>query len=248
MEYAYAAQEIRNLMAGTRGVLRIGAGPFWATAVMPAAITTFHQRRPRHQIQLVTGAMDDLIGQVEDGRLDIAAGSVAPSEIGSGLLREPLTEIQLAILAHEKHPLVRLGRPITASELSAHPFVGYKPNWWAMGLLANLFATGNSPPPNFSVETTSLIAGLELVRSGQYLMLEARPIVEGPVGFHIVALETETPIYSFPAGLIRPRSAAMSPMLKEFRSVLIETFPKLQNACRHSRANEFSPAGLRPVI
>lgn len=72
-----------------------------------------------------------------------------------------------------------------------------------------------------------MIVGMEMVRSGEYLILESRPWLHAPIGKGLVAVETATPIYSFPTRIIRQRHAKMPRNLQVFRSILLETFRKM---------------------
>lgn len=228
LEYAYATNEIRNLMAGNEGVVRVGAGPFFGSAVMPSALEQFHKRQPKYQIQLTTGPMENLITQLEDGKLDLVAGALLTTNLAPDFVVEKLAQIEMGILAEEKHPLAHGDKPVHPGDLAKFPFVAYQRNSRPVSILLDFFRAAGAPPPSYLVETTSLITGLELVRSGSYLMFDSKPIVKTPLGYRLVTLETEKPIHVFAAGLISRKSLKSSAPFQLLRSLIVKSFNNIR--------------------
>lgn len=89
------------------------APPDFLVPALAAFSDTAAQTRVRVLETVLTGTTDAII----DGTADVALiGGMAPP----GFLGEPLLDIEFVAVAHPQHPLNRLGRPVTDSDLRTH--------------------------------------------------------------------------------------------------------------------------------
>lgn len=82
--------------------------------------------------EVVTAQAEDVL---RDPNLDLAISERVPL----GLLGEPLTDVEYVAVAHARHPLLQLGREITANDLGQHIQID-------MGSAGSLEKTGASNP------------------------------------------------------------------------------------------------------
>jgi DNA-binding transcriptional LysR family regulator len=96
---------VRELLGLRRGRLTLGATPSLATAVLPPALGSFHQRYPGIELGLQQAGSRDLVAGLEEGQLDLAL-LILPVRRRS-LATVPLAEEELVLAVPRGHPLAR---------------------------------------------------------------------------------------------------------------------------------------------
>jgi DNA-binding transcriptional LysR family regulator len=108
LEYRHALSEISALEQGVTGMLRIGAGPMWVSAILPGIVTAFHQQFPKVKVRLTEGAIDSIVPALLAGEIDLACVTLSfPSQ--PELVKEPLVNVRQALVARAGHPLAGKG-------------------------------------------------------------------------------------------------------------------------------------------
>lgn len=202
LEYQYALHEIGNLLSQQDATMRIGAGPVWSSTILPLVTPRFHKLFPNHRLQVETGRPEDLCEDLRLGRIDILASAIIPETRMPGFRAVPLLRSELTILASPSHPLMRKGAPIALTDVSDYPFVAFQPARSISSILSSFLKANGAEPPRVLLETSSLYACAELVRSGEYLFFESRMIAESAIGQGLTALPLEKVIARFDMGII----------------------------------------------
>lgn len=105
------------------GQLVIGAGPYPAETIFPAALSEFVATHPRMRVRvLIRGDWDDLLRRLRARELDFFVAETSTLDGEHDLEVEPLAPHPAFFIARAGHPLVRRGT-VRAEHTFAYPFV-----------------------------------------------------------------------------------------------------------------------------
>jgi len=118
------AQAMKELQAGS---LHVGASPTCATYYLPPHLAEFTRRHPGIKLNVLVEPSAELNRRVVAGTLDCAIieGASFPE-----LTAVELTQDELVVVAHRKHPLSQLRR-MTPADLVGHLYLGRGSEWSA---------------------------------------------------------------------------------------------------------------------
>ncbi|MDH5394895.1 MAG: LysR family transcriptional regulator [Gammaproteobacteria bacterium] len=109
----------RHLSLGREAEIKFVVDAAFPNDLLMTALSRFSHQSMGTRVQLreviLSGATDALLN--EEAELIIGV------EIPSGILADPLIEVELIAVAHPLHPLHQLNRPLTASDLAQHMHV-----------------------------------------------------------------------------------------------------------------------------
>jgi DNA-binding transcriptional LysR family regulator len=201
-ECRFASSELEAMRSGHRGHLRIGAGPFWGGTLLPKALTKLHQRFPDVRMTLDVGVNNIIHPKLFAGELDLVV-SASPYDLSTlpdhiGFL--PLVTIQSGIFAREAHPIFGQAS-VDLHNLSQFEWVLYQADRDAIERLSAFLKSVGMGPPRITIESSSLMAVVELVRSGDFLACLAAPLFGSFRDIGVRQVETEREIWSFEAGI-----------------------------------------------
>ena len=118
-----ARAEVQELTGLRRGRLAVGATPSVSTTLLPAALATFHARYPGVALTLREAGSGDLVGQLEQGELDLA---VIILPIRHRILKTtPLLEEELILAVPVGHELADRSS-VAIAELRDVPLVMFR--------------------------------------------------------------------------------------------------------------------------
>lgn len=109
-------QRARTVSAGWEPVIRIAVEILLPPEPMLAALAGFAEQSPATRVDVEETVLGGTIEAVLQKRVDLA---ITP-QIPVGFLGDPLTRLKLIAVAHPDHPLHRLNRPLTATDLAEH--------------------------------------------------------------------------------------------------------------------------------
>lgn len=229
LEYQHALQDIRNILSEQESTIRIGAGPIWSSTILPRVAQRFHDLFPRHRLQVATGSADDLAEDLRLGRIDIFAGALIHSSKPPGFTARPLARSDLVILASEEHPLFKLGDAVNPGLLGDFPFVAFQPSRDVLESLSRYLREHGAPPPRFLLETSSIYACVELVRSGRYIFYETRMIADSPIGRGIAVVPLRETIHQFDIGLVHREGMDRIPHFGRLMRIMADVLSEAVN-------------------
>ena len=93
--------EVRRLATGATGRIRLGSFPTASVRLVPPLLSTFAAEHPGAEVSLVEEEPDDLVGQLVDGRLDVALlyeYGLCPRQWPAGVGTRPLVHEDLLLL------------------------------------------------------------------------------------------------------------------------------------------------------
>jgi DNA-binding transcriptional LysR family regulator len=197
-ECRFATSEIEALQHGHRGHLRIGAGPFWGGTLLPRALNKLHHRFPDVRVTLDVG-----VNNIIHPKL-FAVVSASPHDVLSlpdRIKFDPIAKIESKIFARADHPIFQKG-DLSSSDLSRYQWVLYQADIDAVGRLSAVLKKFGSGPPRISVESSSLMAVVELIRTGDLLACLAAPLFGSARDIGIRQVPFPLQIWSFDAGIL----------------------------------------------
>jgi DNA-binding transcriptional LysR family regulator len=187
---------------GQAGRIRIGAGPYWGNTVVPRAVAALQELLPRLEVGLEVGVNSVILPKLFAGDLDFVMSALP--DVGTlppGIERRDFFEIHLRVVAGKDHPLHKRRR-VTAADLARYPWVLYQHDGDVMHRLAQVVQRGGATAPEIRVETTSLLAVLQLLRAGPYLACMADAFLRDMPAPDIAELRFAREIWSFPSGAL----------------------------------------------
>jgi DNA-binding transcriptional LysR family regulator len=170
-----ARADLRAYAEGASGLLRVGTYQSVGARVLPAALGIFTCQWPGVEVRLVeTNSDSGLLNLVESGDIDL---SFAVYPLGDGpfegveLLRDPYVLVVQAGSAQ-----ARLGRPISAQEISELPLIGFRHCRSTAAAEEYLRAAGGEPRWVFRSDDNTTVQAM--VRAGIGVALVPRLTVD----------------------------------------------------------------------
>lgn len=217
-EYRDAVRNAMELRLGEAGLLRIGATGATVDSVVMPALRRLLPRRPALRVQLTQGQSDALNEQVAGGKLDLAVTPIYADVPGS-LHQESIREDGLCVAASRKHPLASR-RKLALRDLEGQRWILPMQGSVARQALQARYAEAGLAQPaaalevqHFSGGALALLAGSDLLALMPHSAL-APDIAELPVALG-------RPLRRSMA-LVTRHGATWSPLMQEFRAVVLE--------------------------
>ncbi|HET9047176.1 MAG TPA: LysR family transcriptional regulator [Casimicrobiaceae bacterium] len=204
----FADAEMQAFAEGKGGRIRVGAGLFWGATLLPIAIAALQQRMPGLKVDLEVGVNTVIHPRLFSGDLDVVVCALPEGEPWpSGIEVHPVFDLDMRVIAGEAHPLLKR-RKVEAVDLAPYPWALYQHDREIMQkLIASLRGHGGTPP-KILVESTSVVAVMELLRAGPYLscIADAFLRVRRQSGIRVVPYRHD--IWSCPSGALYHASLA----------------------------------------
>jgi DNA-binding transcriptional LysR family regulator len=202
----FADAEMQAFTQGGGGRLRIGAGPFWGATVVPLAIVRLQQQLPRLEIELDVGVNTVIHPRLFAGDLDIVVCALPDTgPLPPAIEVHRFFDLTMRVIAGDHHPLVKRRR-VSAADLAPYPWALYQRDREIVDkLLAALHADGGAPP-RVMVESSSVLAVLEMLKSGPYLSCIADAFLRVRPDSGVRAVAFHRDIWSCPSGALYHRT------------------------------------------
>lgn len=156
-----AGDDMAALRAGSAGRVVLGASGAAVSDTAPRAVLRLLTQMPQARVRLVEGTMDQLVGQLLQGSLDVVVGRAAPELHEPGLQTEQLYSEPVHFVARPGHPLFRT-TPDWSGVLACRWIIWPRGTPIREALEAALTAAGQHLPNDY-VESDSLSANLALL-------------------------------------------------------------------------------------
>ncbi|WP_043531962.1 LysR family transcriptional regulator [Litchfieldella xinjiangensis] len=172
--------DVKILREGGYGHLMIGAIPAAAPEILPAAIATLKQRRPRLSVSIDEQSSDRLLLALEYKRLDLVIGRLTHVSQHNLFNFEPLLEEPLRVVARRDHPLSD-ANAVTLDGLSSWPWILHPLTSPMRGVFEEALAEAGISSPANTVETTSTQSILQLLLASDMLAILPRSVLRRPL-------------------------------------------------------------------
>lgn len=202
----FADDEMQGFARGEGGRLRIGAGPFWGATVLPVAIAKLQKQLPKLQVELDVGVNTLIHPRLFAGDLDIVVCALPDLELlPPGIDVHRFFDLKMRVIAGDAHPLLQRRR-VVAADFAPYPWALYQRDREIVQKLLAALRSDGGGPPRVMVESSSVLAVLELLKSGPYLscIADAFLRVRPESGVRAVAFQRD--IWSCPSGALYHRT------------------------------------------
>jgi DNA-binding transcriptional LysR family regulator len=163
--------ELAALSGRETGRIAIGAMPLCRARLLPKTVAAFHQEHPESEVVIVEGSFRELIEPLRDGVVDIMIGALRPTAPAEDVVQSPLFIDRLVVVGRKGHPLSKLAGAVTARDLARYPWTISARGTPLRILWDQMFASAGVTPPSIPVESSSVIANREILRTSDFLTL-----------------------------------------------------------------------------
>lgn len=202
--------ELAAIEAGDIGKVRIGAVMAPAPDLLTKVIVELKEAHPRLQISVQIDTSDVLVQALQQDQLDIVVGRIPYGFSALDLTFETLSEEALAIVARPDHPSVGIAAKPKLADLAKYPWIVQPHPSPMRQIIDQTFRESRVAPPVSTVETSSILTTLSLLRDSDMLA-----VLPSSVADYYAALDT---IASLPTPL-RGRLAPYGLILRKNRRI-----------------------------
>jgi DNA-binding transcriptional LysR family regulator len=118
---ARAAHRLRGRLVDT---VAIGMGSGMAQIFIPRLFPAVSERAPELRLDVLTAPTKSIFQDLHDERIDLGIAIAAnPERVPTGLVQEPLAELDLALVVHPRHRLAGRTRPVDLGAVMGEPMV-----------------------------------------------------------------------------------------------------------------------------
>jgi DNA-binding transcriptional LysR family regulator len=208
-------QDIRGLQ---RGRVILGTIDAASIYVLPEVFSQFRSRYQGIDVQLVMDSTRPLLGELEEGRVDLVIGTL-PFEGHDMLDVFPIYSEELVVIAPRLHPLAGM-RGIEAGMLADYPFISFHEESITRGIIEEgLLRHGVHVHVDMAIDSPEAIK--KLVSSGLGLAVLPRKIVESDVDSGALSVLTCKGLrFERRLGLILYKGRYLSTTIRAFLEVL----------------------------
>ena len=171
-----AAEEMRTLKSGVVGNVSVGIGAMFSSYVADVVIDRVAKELPGLNVSVTEGYFEDLLSQLQSGRLDLVFTNI-PFSVGyDGLVMEQLLELEVAVIAGSSHPLARR-KTVSIGDLAAAAWMTInQPH--SIDLHERYFSEHGVAAPHIPVRVSSLPLMRSLLVKGGFVAFLPRHVVD----------------------------------------------------------------------
>jgi len=205
-------EELAAIEAGDIGKVRIGAVMAPSPALLTHTIVSLKAAHPRLQISVQIDTSDVLVQALQQDQLDIMIGRIPDGFPALDLSFETLSEEALSIVVRPEHPAAHGQTRPKLAELAQYPWI-IQPHPSPMRqIIDQTFRESRVAPPVSTVETSSILTTLSLLRDSDMLAVLPSSVAQYYVSLAVIAA-VPTPLRGrlAPYGLILRKNRRISP-------------------------------------
>jgi len=177
----------------------LGAGPYPAETIVPAAVAAFAGRNPMAQVRILVRDWDDLLHRLRKREVDFFVGETSTLDEEHDLAIESCGPHPLYFVARAGHPLARR-RSVRAADTFAHPFLALTrspPRALRPMLAARPADRSRLARPLPAIEMSSVAAAKRIIRDSDAIAALTLPCVAEEIrDGALVLLGTEPWLYA----------------------------------------------------
>ncbi len=197
----------RRLRGAILDTFSIGMGSGMAQIFMPRLFRNLKELLPSARLEIFTAPTKNIFENLHEERIDAGiAIESEPDRVPAGLVFDRLTVIEMALIAHPKHPLVRVRQPIDVGRLVAEPIVMSELSVGYGQVVLSLF-TDLGIRPNILAVADNIETIKAIVQSGKGIAIVPRPCADNEVALGVLKMMSLAPARSVALSLFRRRQA-----------------------------------------
>jgi len=202
----FADVEMTAFAQGHTGRFRIGAGPFWGATIMPLAIARLQEQLPSLEVELDVGVNTVIHPRLFGGDLDIVVCALSEAEmLPPGIEVRRFFDLHMRVIAGERHPLLKRRR-VEAADFAKYPWALYQRDREIVRKLVAALGRDGGAPPRIVVESSSVLAVMELLKAGPYLSCIADAFLRARPDSGIGVVPYQRDIWTCPSGALFHKS------------------------------------------
>lgn len=221
-ECQLAEDDLKTLLDGGMGSIRLAGAPVWMTSILPEVIPGLHQQFPDLQIKLKSMNFTAALEGLSNGELDIYCGGFqSTNSIPPFLSSLPVFRTRMNVVARRGHPI--LDKPLRHLDpLLEHPWLSYmSDNSYLDSVMDKVFAdTGRRCQA--AIQCDSMLTALTLLNNGNYLSFLPSTFITSLPWFDLQIINTSIAEAGFNSGMIYRRSLENSSLLVTFNKLVHE--------------------------
>ena len=205
-------EELAAIEAGDIGKVRIGAVMAPSPELLTHTIVSLKAAHPRLQISVQIDTSDVLVQALQQDQLDIMIGRIPDGFPALDLSFETLSEEALSIVVRPEHPAAHGQTRPKLADLAQYPWI-IQPHPSPMRqIIDQTFRESRVAPPVSTVETSSILTTLSLLRDSDMLAVLPSSVAQYYVSLAVIAA-VPTPLRGrlAPYGLILRKNRRISP-------------------------------------
>jgi DNA-binding transcriptional LysR family regulator len=216
--------ELLRLQGLDRGHLQIGASDTLSRYILMAPLQAFHQKYPNIRLSIQNRPSPVSKARVKEGALDLALVNHTGSLEDKDLVYLRLASEENVWISSEAYGDAQglTGRPLSLTELAAHPLVTLEKNSTTRRLLEDFLARHQIQlEPEFEFGSVDLI--VDMIASGVGIGFVPKMALQNAPE-SVVILETELTVPSTDLCLIHSRHLPLTAAAEAFLAVMKEAF------------------------
>lgn len=220
-EIGFFRDEIETLMGTGRNLVRLGATPTAARALLPGVVHAFHNNRRQARIQVMQQSYHVVLEQLTSGLYEIAVCDEPEEGLAQHLTGEPLYVDHNVFVVRNGHPLLARGR-LMLRDLDDCRWVMVGPFCRLWNELRDMYVTEGLTPAPHHLDTNSLDLALHQLREDDCVAyLPARLIGAEIESGQLARLPVRQPkARQWHCLLVKRRDATLGVMLSQFSDAL----------------------------
>jgi DNA-binding transcriptional LysR family regulator len=174
-----ATDEMRTLKSGVVGNVAIGLSAMFANYIGDVVVDRVAREFPGLNLSVTEGYFEDLLSELQSGRLDLLFTNIPFAISNDDLILEPLIDLDVAVIAAPSHPLARR-KSIAASDLAAAEWITVnQPH--SIDMHDRYFSAHGLQAPQIRMRVSSLPLVRSLLVRGTFVAFLPRHVVEQEV-------------------------------------------------------------------
>ncbi|MCW2241972.1 LysR family transcriptional regulator [Azospirillum canadense] len=175
-ELQEAGDELNTLLAGHSGSVSIGTVMAPAVELVVPVINALSREHPGLKIAVAVETSDVLAERVQQGVMDFAIGRLPGHVDASTFEYQEISGEELCFVCRDSHPLLRLGRTLTAADLVDATWILQPAGSLLRSRVEALFRAEGVAPPRKVIESASPVISMAMVAENDSVTVFARAL------------------------------------------------------------------------
>ncbi|QHG65489.1 LysR family transcriptional regulator [Pseudomonas putida] len=167
-DLGHLREEVLGIVQGQGGRLAVGS-IMGAVPLLVGALGRLRRRQPQLAVEIAENTSASLLGQLDEGRLDLAICRPGLGRNAGDYVFHELAQEPLAVVAHPQHPLAALPE-LTVADLSQFRWIVYPANMPMRQALERELSEAGIEVPRYPLETSSTFATFMLLEEDPTLV------------------------------------------------------------------------------
>jgi len=195
----------RRLRGAQLDTLTVGMGSGMAQIFMPRLFGKLADNLPGVRLEILTAPTRNIFNELHEERIDVGIAIESdPDRVPAGLVFDRLTQAEMALIVHPKHPLARTRSAVDVGRLVAEPIIMSELTVGYGQIVSSLF-TDLGIRPNILAIADNIETMKVIVQSGRGIAIVPRASAANEIALGVLKALAITPARSVALSLFRRR-------------------------------------------